>query len=303
MPSNSAKDSAVGLGSEQLLKFGALLDRRIVRFEIRGVLDLCDDRRQRAALNMRLAEIPQARLCLVLHALFERRGQARFADAGLAGEQHDPAFAAGDLLPAAKQKLHLLLAPDQRRQHGVAQRLKAAGDAAFAQDFPGADRLGEAFERGRRDRFIGEQVAGQPPRCGVDHRSVRRRGRLQPSREVRCLADDVALLRFAGADQFADHDEAGGDADTDLMAALGKQPRDRLDQRQRGAYGILGVGLVGFRIAEIDQHTVAHIFGDIAAEPRDDLGCAFVIGRDHLAQVFRIEPGRKARSNRPDRRT
>ena len=47
------------------------------------------------------------------------------------------------------------------------------------------------------------------------------------------------------------------------------------------------------RIAEINQHAVAHIFGDIAAEAGDHLGDAFVIGGDDLAQIFRIEPGRQ----------
>ena len=54
--------------------------------------------------------------------------------------------------------------------------------------------------------------------------------RLQPCREVRRLADDVALLRLAGADQFADHDQPGGDADAHLMAALaGRELVDRFD--------------------------------------------------------------------------
>ena len=40
---------------------------------------------------------------------------------------------------------------------------------------------------------------------------------LQPRREVRRLADDAALLRFARADQVADHDQPGGNADTGLQ--------------------------------------------------------------------------------------
>ena len=36
---------------------------------------------------------------------------------------------------------------------------------------------------------------------------------LQARREVRRLADDAALLRLSGADQVADHDEPGRDAD------------------------------------------------------------------------------------------
>ena len=113
--------------------------------------------------------------------------------------------------------------------------------------------------------------------------------RLQARREVRRLADDVALLRFAGADQLADHDQAGGDADADLVLAADRERADGLDHRQRRAHGILGVGLVRLGIAEIDQHAVAHVFGDEAAEAGDHGGRAFVIGGDDVAQVFRIE--------------
>ena len=113
---------------------------------------------------------------------------------------------------------------------------------------------------------------------------------MQARRQVRRLADDVALLRLAAADQFADHDQPGGDADAHLMAALADLERaDRLDHRQRGAHGVFGVGLVRLGIAEIDQHAVAHVFGDEAVEARDHAGRAFVVGGDDVAQVFRIE--------------
>ena len=73
------------------------------------------------------------------------------------------------------------------------------------------------------------------------------------------------------------------------MAAFGEKFCDRVDQRQAGAHRILGVGFMRFRVAEINQHAVAHIFRDIAAEAADHFGGAFVIGGDHFAQIFRIE--------------
>ncbi len=133
-----------------------------------------------------------------------------------------------------------------------------------------------------------------PSRGRVDHRSIRLRGRLQPRREVWCLADDVALLHFAGADQFADHDKAGGNADAHLVAAgRAEQICDRVNQRERRTDCVLGVRFVRFRVAEINQHAVAHVFCKIATKARDDLGGALMVGRDHLAQIFRIEPGRQ----------
>ena len=65
--------------------------------------------------------------------------------------------------------------------------------------------------------------------------------------------------------------------------------RDGADQRQRAAHGILSVGFVRFRIAEINQDAVAHIFRDIAAEPGNDVSDAFVISGDDLAQILRVK--------------
>jgi hypothetical protein len=71
------------------------------------------------------------------------------------------------------------------------------------------------------------------------------------------------------------------------------QPADRFDEREGGADGALGIVLVRPRIAEIDEHAVAHVFGDIAVEPCDRLGDAFLIPTDDVAQILRIEPSRQ----------
>jgi hypothetical protein len=47
--------------------------------------------------------------------------------------------------------------------------------------------------------------------------------------------------------------------------------------------------LVRLRVAEIQQHPVAHVVGDKAVEARDRLGDAAVIGADDLAQVLGIQ--------------
>ena len=40
---------------------------------------------------------------------------------------------------------------------------------------------------------------------------------------------------------------------------------DRLDDAEAGAHRALGVVLMRLRVAEINQHAVAEIFGDVAA--------------------------------------
>jgi hypothetical protein len=43
------------------------------------------------------------------------------------------------------------------------------------------------------------------------------------------------------------------------------------------------------RVAEINQHAVAHVFGDVAFEPRYHLGDGGVIGAQQLAHILRVE--------------
>jgi hypothetical protein len=50
-----------------------------------------------------------------------------------------------------------------------------------------------------------------------------------------------------------------------------------------GARGSLGIVFVGARIAEINEHAVAHIFGDETVEAAHRLGDTLMIGADHLA--------------------
>ena len=52
-----------------------------------------------------------------------------------------------------------------------------------------------------------------------DHDGAGLGKRLQAGGKVRRLADDPALLRLAGADQVADDDQPGRDADTNPQAA------------------------------------------------------------------------------------
>jgi hypothetical protein len=180
--------------------------------------------------------------------------------------------------------------------------------------------------------------------------------RCRARRTVRRLPDHRLLLRRAFADEIADHDQAGGDADANLELADGGhvEPPDRGDDVEAGPHRPLRIVFVRSRIAEINQHSVAHVFGDkslaaplqalaqpgqvviapatrrllgnlfrlcglgrqevkglsepveawavegvSASEGRfatgalDDRGGAAVIGTDHHAQLFGIEPRRE----------
>ena len=67
------------------------------------------------------------------------------------------------------------------------------------------------------------------------------------------------------------------------------------DQLQPRPHRPLGVVLMRLRIAEIDQHAVAHVFRHEAAEAAHGLGDAFLIGRNDLAQVLGVHAGGERR--------
>src|SRR5215472_2486180 len=90
--------------------------------------------------------------------------------------------------------------------------------------------------------------------------------------EVRRLADDPARLLCALADQIADHGQPGGDAEPHAQIFTHRQAADRFDHRKRGAHRLLGIVLMRLRISQIDQHAVAHVFGDEAVKAADRLG-------------------------------
>ena len=152
--------------------------------------------------------------------------------------------------------------------------------------------------------LILEEIADQPARARGDDDRVRLGQGLQPGGEVRRLADDRLLLRRAFADQIADDHQPGGDPDARLqLDGFDIEATDRVDHAQPRPDRPLGIVLVRSRIAEIDQHAVAHVLGDKAVEAPTTLGNGAVIGGDDLAQILGIEPRGRAPSSRPDRRT
>ena len=185
------------------------------------------------------------------------------------------------------------------------QRLEAALHRTRPQRRPGPRRPGDALEVLCPEVLELEEIAEKPPRAVGDDDHVRLGDALQARREVRRLADDAALLRFARADEVADDDQPGRDADAHLQAERGGglQLRHRLDQRKPGQHRALGVVLVGLGIAEISQHAVAHVFGDEAAGLANRLGAASMIGADDLSHDPRGPGGPRARSSRPGHRT
>ena len=149
-------------------------------------------------------------------AFQQRRREPRFADAGLAGEEHYLAFAALGFRPAPQQQFEFFLPPDKRGQAGRVQRLEATFRRTCPQRRPGPHRSGNALEVLCPEVLQLEEIAEKLPRALGDDHHVGVGDSLQSRREVRCLADDAALLRLARADQVADDNQTGRYADTGL---------------------------------------------------------------------------------------
>ena len=220
---------------------------------------------------------------------------ARLADAGLAGEQHDPALAALGLLPTAQQQFHLLLAANERRQRARAPRLEPAHAGRLAVHLPRLHGLRQPVHRDGAEGAAVEHPPHQPPRAGGDHHRAGRRRGLQPRRKTGRLADRDTQLCVAGRRLLADDDQARGDADTRLKRHGGRdlQRADSVENGKAGAHGALGIMLIGRRVTEIDEHAIAQVLGDKSVEARHRVGDTFVEGFDQIAHVLGVETCRK----------
>jgi hypothetical protein len=227
----------------------------------------------------------------------KRRRQPRLPNPGLAGNEHHLAFTGLGLGPAAKQQFRFFFPANEDSQAGRVQRLETALDRAAPQRHPGLYWLGNALEVPGSKVLKLEQIAEKPSRAVSDDDHIRAGDLLQACREVRCLANNPALLRVPLSDQVPDHNKPGRNADAGLQRGQ-LEAAHHLDQLEPCPDRPFGIVLVREGIAEVHEHSVAHVFGYKPVEAAHRLGDGFLIGRDDLTQVFRVHPGGERR--RPD---
>jgi hypothetical protein len=228
---------------------------------------------------------------LVGQALDQAAGQTRFANPSLAREQHQLTFPVLGPRPALQQDAQLMLAADQRREPLAVQRLEAAFGTTLPFDPPSGEGFVEALEALGAEIGELEQPAHQPSGRLADHNAARRGECLQSRGEARRLADHRLLLSRPLADQLADHDQAGGDPDPrrERSARRRLQTRQRIDNRKPRPDRPLGLVLVRRGPAEVRQHAVAHVLGDMPAPTFDHRRAAAMVGAEHLRHVLRVE--------------
>jgi hypothetical protein len=286
-----------GLGNARRRQYGfelvELRLRRVLGGKAGGTPQLHDKRVQDAVAVIGRALITQPRVRLVRGLGGELSAEPRLADAGLAREQDDLAGAGPGPAQAVAQQGALRRPPDEVGEP-AARRLEPALGHGDAFDREGFDRLGKALCCLPAEIGEPEQVADEAAGVAGDDDLPGLRKRLQARRKVGGLADHRLLPRRAFADQIADHDKPGGNADTDgeRLRSTGLQAPHRRCYFQPRPHRPLGIVLMRPRIAEIGQHPVAHEFGDKAVVARDDAGNGVLIGADLLAQFLGVEPGR-----------
>src|SRR5262249_15151191 len=138
---------------------------RLAADESGGMPDLPDHGMEGVVDVMRRALIAQRHVALAAEPLAQHGEDARLADAGLARQHRDLAFAADRAAPAFQQERDLLLAADKGRQRLRARRVEAADILALADDQPGRDRSGWSPRRWPLERPRLEGLAEQAQRC------------------------------------------------------------------------------------------------------------------------------------------
>ncbi len=213
--------------------------------------------------------------------------EAGLADARLSPKQNDLTLARSHPGPAIDEDLQLMIPAEDGRARAFGPRPGAAAGLGRIERLEGLHRSVEPLQRQWLQRSVGELSCGNPLRRLGDDYAARRRRALQPRREVRRLPDDPDLADLAAADEVADHHEAGGDADSRLTGDSVRQGQasHRPLQSESSPNGMRSVFFVGAWVAEIGEHAVAHVFGDVTSVVRDDV----VAGRPkHLEDMHHV---------------
>src|SRR5215813_4515932 len=103
------------------------------------------------------------------------------------------------------------------------------------------------------------------------------------------------FLSIARFNQIADNGQPRGNANTGLQRSGRLECDHRSDHLQPRAHCSIGVILMGLGVAKVDEHAVAEIPRHEPPETSYGFSDALLIGRDDLAQVLRVHPGRERR--------
>ena len=151
-------------------------------------------------------------MSLVRQRQLQRADQPRFADAALAGDQHDATFTLPDLFPTSQQQLEFFFAAVQGRDRRGLPRLETVFDVTRPRDLAHVDRLRETLECMLCEISVLKQHADKAPGFGADQQRIGLGQGLQPRRKIGRLADGRVFLRHVFSREIANHHHTRGDA-------------------------------------------------------------------------------------------
>jgi hypothetical protein len=131
--------------------------------------------------------------------------------------------------PAPQQQFKLFVSSDECGQAAGVHRLEAALDRTGPQRREGSHRPGDPLELLWPEVAQLEEIAEEPARCLSNDDGVRLGDALQACREVRRLADNTALLRFAAPDEISNDHQAGGSPNPHLYGLRRRERSNRID--------------------------------------------------------------------------
>ena len=232
---------------------------------------------------------------LAAEPLAQRPQQPRLADAGLARQQHHLALAVLGRCQRSSRSASSCSRPTSGVSALAVQRLEPAFGATLAHD-PRRRATGSAKPLSRRgprssssnrpptSRRVAWLITTLPGAASACSRAAR--FGVSPTTACSCAAPSPTsspTTTSPVAIPTRGCQRARPPGATERSA-------DRLDDRQAGPDRALGLVLVRLRPAEVGEHAVAHVLGDVAPRSADHPGAAFLVGADHLAHVLGIEP-------------
>ena len=274
--------------------------RAVVRSESEPAVEQIDHRIERAVLVVGRAATLERDVRRVRESLVHCPHEPRFANARLAGDEHELSAPLARPREPTEQQTQLRLASDEAGD--TRPRVSAGARVGpLAGDAEDTDRCDDALDRLVAEILEFEEPVDESLRRGGDQHCPRPRERKNPRRNVRGVTERELFAVSAGAD-LTDHDETGVDADPHRdRHALGvrearRDVTDRFDDRKRGVRGAPCGVLVRARIAEVDEDAVAEILRDVAVEALDRLDARRLVGADDFAEVLEVElPGERRR--------
>jgi hypothetical protein len=274
--------------------------RRRGRGDLEDLVDGLDDRVERRLAHDRRTVDLEPRVPSVGELLAQRVVRPALADAGVAAQHDRATTAAGGRVPVLLERLQQATAADERA-HGVRGHREAALARPQPHHFEQLDGVVDALQVARAERAEVDDALDATSRH-VGHRHTVDRCRRLDARRLERLArcEPTSLSR---SPLSAEHDVSGVHADAHLelvveVRRLGDLPVEVWqfsDQRQAGGDRSQRVILVGDRLAEVHQATVAHGGLRRAPEVAHHVGAPALVGVHGDLQVFGVDLGGQRR--------